>query len=163
MIISCYCYYYTGFSFGGLLASTLAACVWDTPYIGSDLLKENMACITFGQPHVTVEIIDRVARRRPKMVSTIHAIFIKDDQIPSLMGLLDECWSDDIQQSQSKRRIGVQLSAVINHGQVLVSYLKYHAHFMCMSYHKRYTDTLHAAMVERKIQFRRMYHSLEGF
>lgn len=118
------CFFHThtiGFSFGGLLASTVAACVWDTPYISSDLLKENMTCITFGQPHVAVEIIERVARRRPKMVSTIHAIFISGDQVPSLMGLLDECWSSDIQQSQSKSAVGAQLSAVaISHGQEMV-------------------------------------------
>ena len=99
----------------------MAACVWDSPYISSDLLKENMACITFGQPHVTVNILERVARRRPKMISSIHAIFIKDDQIPRLMGLLDECWSDNIQQSQSESTVGVQLSAVVNHGQAMVS------------------------------------------
>ena len=99
----------------------MAACVWDTPYISSDLLKENMACITFGQPHVTISILERVARRRPMMISTIHAIFIKDDQIPSLMGLLDECWSDNIQQSRSESTVGVQLSAVVNHGQAMVN------------------------------------------
>ena len=98
----------------------MAACVWDTPYISSDLLKENMTCITFGQPHVAVEIIERVARRRPKMVSTIHAIFIKDDQVPSLMGLLDECWSTDIQQSQSESVIRVHLSVVASNGQAMV-------------------------------------------
>ena len=38
---------FLGFSFGGLLACTVAACVWDLPYISLDLLK-NLVCITFG-------------------------------------------------------------------------------------------------------------------
>ena len=74
----------------------MTALVLDTPYIRSDLLKNNMTCVTFGQPHVAVDIIQRVARRRPEMVTTIHAVFVDEDQVPSLMGLLDECWSDKI-------------------------------------------------------------------
>ena len=105
----------TGFSFGGLLASAVTARVWDTPYISSDLLKDNMTCITFGQPHVAVEVIQRVARRRPEMVKTINTIFIDEDQIPSLMGFLDECWSGKVQQVQSRSALGVQLSALTNH------------------------------------------------
>ena len=106
-----------GFSFGGLLASAMAARVWDTPYISSDLLKDNMTCVTFGQPHVAVDVIQRIARRRPEMVTTINAIFIDEDQIPSLMGLLDECWSDKVRQTQSRSAIGVQLT---NHHQSAV-------------------------------------------
>ena len=112
----------TGFSFGGLLASAVAALVWDTPYISADLLKDNMTCVTFGQPHVAVNVIQRVAKSRPEMVATINAIFIDEDQVPSLMGLLDECWSDKVQQAQSRSALGVQLSALaINHSQSAVT------------------------------------------
>ena len=115
-----------GFSFGGLLASAVAASVWDTPYISSDLLKENMTCITFGQPLVTVDIVHRVAIKRPEMVTTINAIFTKQDQIPSLMGLLDECWSAKAQQTQTKSTPGVQVSvAAVNCGQTMVRYNLY--------------------------------------
>ena len=110
-----------GFSFGGLLASAIAACVWRAPYISSDLLKKNMTCITFGQPHVEVEIIKEVARRRPEMVTTINAIFISEDHIPSLMGLLDECWSAKIQQIQTESAFGTQISSAFtkfNAGQI---------------------------------------------
>ena len=105
-----------GFSFGGLLASAVAASVWDTPYISSDLLKKNMTCITFGQPLVSVDIIQNVAIRRPEIVTTINAVLTEQDQIPSLMGLLDECWSE---KAQTKSALGVQIQVA---SQKLVSY-----------------------------------------
>ena len=111
----------TGFSFGGLLASAVAARVWNTPYISSDLLKNNMTCVTFGQPHVVVDIIQEVARKWSEMVTTIHAIFVNEDQFPSLMGLLDECWSDKVQQAQSRSALGVQMSAPANPSQSVVT------------------------------------------
>ena len=98
----------------------MLARVWDTPYISAELLKENLACITFGQPHVRVDVVQRVARRRPEMVSTIHAIFTEEDLLPSFMGLLDECWSDKIQLAQSRDALGIHLSAVANHSQKAV-------------------------------------------
>ena len=116
---------HAGFSFGGLLASTVLARVWDTPYISAELLKENLTCITFGQPLVRVDVIQKVARRRPEMVSTIHAIFTEVDHLPSLMGLLDECWSDRIQLARNKDALGIHLSAIANHSQkaVCLSYI----------------------------------------
>ena len=103
----------TGFSFGGLLACAVAARVWDTPYIGSNLLKDNMACITFGQPLVAVQVIQRVVRRRPEIVSTLHAVYLEEDLVPSLMNLLNESWSAS--ESQSKSTSGVQVSLPAEH------------------------------------------------
>ena len=92
------------------MASAVAACIWDTPYISSDLLIQNMTCIAFGLPHVSVDVIQKVAIRRPEMVKTINAIFIEEDQIPKLMGLLDECWS---QQAQQASDLELHLSAPV--------------------------------------------------
>ena len=97
-----------GFSFGGLLASAIAAHVWESRYITSDLLQKNMTCITFGQPNVEVEIIRRATERRPEMAMTIHAVFIAEDHIPSLMGLLDQSWSARIKQTQTENVLGAQ-------------------------------------------------------
>ena len=96
----------------------MLARVWDSPYISAELLKENLTCITFGQPHVRVGVVQRVAKRRPEMVSTIHAITTEVDHLPSLIGLLDECWSDKIQLAQSRDALGIHLSA--NHSQKAV-------------------------------------------
>ena len=110
---------FLGFSFGGLLASAVAASVWDTPYISSDLLNENMTCITFGQPLVSVDVIHKVVRTRPEMVKTIHAILTEQDQIPSLMSLFDECWSQKSQQAQNKS--SVHVSVAVTNVQTAVS------------------------------------------
>ena len=96
----------TGFSFGGLLACAVAASVWDTPYIGSDLLKEKLTCITFGQPHVSVEVTARLAMMRPEMAATLHAIYTQDDVVPRLMGLLDESWEARAKLEESSSQVG---------------------------------------------------------
>ena len=101
------------------MASAVAASVWDTPYISSDLLKKNITCITFGPPLVSVDIIQKVARRSPEIDTTIHAVFTEQDQIPSLIGLLDECWSE---KAQTKSALGVQIQVA---SQKLVSYYSY--------------------------------------
>ena len=100
----------------------MAASVWDTPYISSDLLKENMTCITFGQPLVSVDVIQRVTRARPEMVTTVHAIFIEQDQIPSLMSLLDVSWNQKSQKTESKGTLGAHVSMAINNAQTMVIY-----------------------------------------
>ena len=96
----------TGFSFGGLLACAVAASVWDTPYIGGDLLKEKLTCITFGQPHVSVEVTARLAMMRPEMAATLHAIYTQDDVVPRLMGLLDESWEARAKLEESSSQVG---------------------------------------------------------
>ena len=82
-----------------------------------------MTCITFGQPLVSVDIVQKVAIRRPEMKETIHDIITEEDQIPSLMGLLDECWSAKAQQSKSKSMDGVQVSvAAVYQDQTAVNF-----------------------------------------
>ena len=82
-----------GFSFGGLLACAIAACVWDLPYISSSFLKENLACITFAQPHIPVPWLPEVARERPDLVSTIYTVYWEGDLVPRLARFLNECCS----------------------------------------------------------------------
>lgn len=84
---------FTGFSFGGLLACAVAAMVWNTPYIGADLLKDHLVCITFGQPHITVPLLADVARQRAEVASTIHCVYSEGDLVPRLVKFLDESWS----------------------------------------------------------------------
>ena len=82
-----------GFSLGGLLACAIAACVWDLPYISSNLLKENLACITFAQPHIPVQWLPEVARERPDLVSTVHTVYWEEDLVPRLARFFNECCS----------------------------------------------------------------------
>ena len=73
-----------------------------------------MICVTFGQPRVSVDIVQRVAGRRPEIVTTIKDIVIEEDEIPVLMGLLDESWNEKTQQYQSCSTQNVQLSGIVN-------------------------------------------------
>ena len=98
----------TGFSFGGLLACAIAASVWNTPYISTDLLIENLVCVTFGQPFVAEQLVKRVALTRPGIVGTLHAIYTQDDLVPSLMRLLDDSWSAKALLEESGGQLGSQ-------------------------------------------------------
>ena len=94
----------TGFSFGGLLACAIAASVWNTPYLSTDLLIENLVCVTFGQPFVAEQLV----LTRPGIVSTLHAIYTQDDVVPSLMKLLDDSWSAKALLEESAGQLGSQ-------------------------------------------------------
>ena len=85
----------TGFSFGGLLAAALTAHVWKTSYFPAALLKQNLVCITFGQPHVTVPMLESVAAQNPELASCIHSFYCEDDPVPRLLRVLDRSWSQE--------------------------------------------------------------------
>ena len=95
-ILACshFFYLHPGFSFGGLLACSITAAVWDTPYIRPDVLKRSLVCITFGQPHIALPAVAKVAREQPEMVSVIHTIHLQDDVFPRLLSVLNECCSE---------------------------------------------------------------------
>ena len=73
-----------------------------------------MTCITFGQPHVMIEVIERVAKRKPEMISTFHSVYLEDDHIPSVLSLLDECWSAKLQKQRSEGAVGMQLPLAVD-------------------------------------------------
>ena len=84
-----------GFSFGGLLAATLMACMWEMPYFPAALLKQNLVCITFGQPHVVVPMLESAAAQNPELASCIHSFYCEDDPVPRLLRVLDRSWSQE--------------------------------------------------------------------
>ena len=88
--------------------------MWETPYISTDLLKQNLVCITFGQPHVSMPMLDRVASRRPELVSTIHSFQCEDDPVPRLLRFLDVSWSqeDTVEGKKNKMVVPDHLRAV---------------------------------------------------
>ena len=102
----------TGFSFGGLLANCVTAMVWNMPYISSNLLKENLICITFGKPLVSIKLAQSVAQRRPDISSTIHSIQMEGDSVPYLMRFLDVSWSaQELQESKNGSQNAVAFTA----------------------------------------------------
>ena len=98
----------TGFSFGGLLACAIASHVWDSDYIQSSLLKENLVCITFAQPHIPVPGLPEVAIERPDLVSTIHTVYWEGDLVPRLSRFLNECCSSLGSEGKHSLRLGIQ-------------------------------------------------------
>ena len=80
-----------GFSFGGLLALSLAASLWKLPYFefSTDLLKDNFVCITFGQPIISLPTVQEVTEEYPEFESIVHSIFTKD-LVPQLLKFLDQ-------------------------------------------------------------------------
>ena len=86
MIVLLFC---IGFSFGGLLALAVAASMWKLTLLSADLLKDNLVCITFGLPLISIPLVEETAQECPEFVTTVHSIFLKDDPVPQLMQFLD--------------------------------------------------------------------------
>ena len=101
------CKLHAGFSFGSLLACAVTASVWETCYNSTDLLRQNLVCITFGQPHVAMPMLDRVTKLCPELVSTIHSFHCEDDPVPRLLRFLDVSWSQEGTVQGKERKIVV--------------------------------------------------------
>lgn len=87
-----------GFSFGGLLALSLAALLWKLSYFSADLLKENLICVTFAQPLITIPAVQEIAEECPEFESTVHSIFMSTDLAPQLMKFLDQKFEEQCSQ-----------------------------------------------------------------
>ena len=94
------------------MACAVTASVWETPYISTDLLRQNLVCITFGQPHVSMPMLDRVVSQRPELVSTIHSFHCEEDPVPRLLRFLDVSWSQEVEGKESKIVVPDHLRAV---------------------------------------------------
>ena len=72
------------------MALSVAALLWDLPLLGMDLLKENVACLTFGQPLISLPHVMDVVQATPEFESIVHSIYHKEDAVPRVMSFLDE-------------------------------------------------------------------------
>ena len=106
-VYTCVYMRYAGFSFGGMLACSITAAVWETPYITADLLKKNLVCITFGQPLFSLPAVHNVSREQDIKL-TIHTIHIQEDVFPRTIPVLNECCSD-LQRKDEKGVIKMKL------------------------------------------------------
>ena len=87
-----------GFSFGGLLALSLTALLWKLPYLSADFLKENLICVTFAQPLITIPVVQEIAEECLEFESTVHSIFMRADLAPQLMKFLDQRFEEQCSQ-----------------------------------------------------------------
>lgn len=70
----------------------MTAFLWELPLLSLEILKENVTCITFGQPVIGLPHVKEIVQCTPEFESIIHSIFFEDDIIPRVMSFLDvEC------------------------------------------------------------------------
>ena len=76
---------FLGFSFGGLLASSVSARLFQQPYLTSEQLVGSLLCVTFGHPLLSLREVAKTALQFPLFKSILHCIFMEDDVFPQLM------------------------------------------------------------------------------
>lgn len=85
IILYIYLHTYIGFSSGGLIACMVSSLLWkENSYIGSDELKANTMCLTFGQPIINLPCIAELVQKYPDFNTTLHQIYLKSDVIPQI-------------------------------------------------------------------------------
>ena len=76
---------FIGFSSGGLIACMASFVLWkDSSFIGSDELKANTMCLTFGQPIINMPCISDLVQKYPDFTATLHQVYLKSDLIPQI-------------------------------------------------------------------------------
>ncbi len=78
-----------GFSLGGLLALSVTASLWELPLLSMEILRENVTCITFGQPLISLSHVKDVVQTTPEFESIVHSVFFTNDCVPRVMSFLD--------------------------------------------------------------------------
>ena len=51
-------------------------------------LQKNLACITFGQPHLPVPELQETSCVNPEIAKAIHVVISEDDVLPRILGVL---------------------------------------------------------------------------
>lgn len=76
-----------GFSFGGMLACCVTTKLWREPTsaLNTALLRNNVTCITFGQPLIRIPYVQETIEVFPLLEQTIHLVLNKEDYIPGLL------------------------------------------------------------------------------
>eukprot|EP00731_Ephydatia_muelleri_P014672 Em0008g392a len=75
----------TGFSFGGMLACSVAASIWNLSAITPEEFKRRVVCITFGQPLISIPYVEDIIKTSHEFQESIHLIFDQNDVIPRLL------------------------------------------------------------------------------
>ena len=89
--LSCFPYLYIGFSFGGLIAMVIAAKIWDLPHVSMHNLHR-LKCITFGQPQISMTLVEQIVDRFPEFVESVHALYLESDAFPRVMASFDRLY-----------------------------------------------------------------------
>ncbi len=78
---------FTGFSFGGLLASYVTATLWKESCIHVPItdLQKNVVCVTYGQPLVKVPLVEHVVKCYEHFQDTVYHVYDKEDTFPRVL------------------------------------------------------------------------------
>ena len=76
---------HTGFSYGGMLACSVAAILWKDSCIPIEALEKNVVCITYGQPVISIPSVQQVIKDIPHFQDTIYCVFKKEDVVPTVL------------------------------------------------------------------------------
>jgi GTP-binding protein EngB required for normal cell division len=79
---------FTGFSFGGMLASCVSARLWQNATADQAFLLQHVVCITFGQPFLQIKMVQDEIQICPQFEQSLHSIFYKDDVVPLMLSYL---------------------------------------------------------------------------
>lgn len=78
-----------GSSFGGLLACSVTAKLCREPDLSVEQLQRNLVCITFGQPMVSINVIQETAQQIPVFNTIVHSVLLSKDVVPFVLRFLD--------------------------------------------------------------------------
>ena len=78
-------YHNLGFSLGGLLACAVLTRMLQSNPLQEQLLKENVACITFGQPPFLDSSFDTLLTQQPFLSDCFHYVYSDNCPTPVLL------------------------------------------------------------------------------
>ena len=74
-----------GFSFGGVLACYIAACLWEESFLSIKQLQSSLTCITFGQPFLEIPYIKEAINHFCDLKYTFYNVYDEEDLFPFLV------------------------------------------------------------------------------
>ena len=86
----CTCNQQTGFSFGGLIACSLAAELVKIAFVRPETLRSRLMVITFGQPLIEMPLVKEIMKKHPCFREMVHCVFAEVDVLPQILSYLQE-------------------------------------------------------------------------
>ena len=74
-----------GFSMGASLACAVVASMLQDNLLNQEVITENLACITFGQPLIAVTSLEKLFSEQEYLKNCFHYVYAMEDAIPMLL------------------------------------------------------------------------------
>ena len=79
------CPFCIGFSMGASLACAVVAGMLQDNLLSQEVITENLACITFGQPLIAVTSLEKLFSEQEHLKNCFHYVYAVDDAMPMLL------------------------------------------------------------------------------